>query len=406
MKKNKKEEKFSKQFINNAIVVAVVALIIGCGVGMSFANNKNYDKSLNNNTNLKNDNKKTNDTKKDNTKKEDTKKEDKPVVTPPKEEIKITKSVTSTIEYDTFNNGLVSFKYPRGWKVVIPKVDYIHYTFKVYDPKNPTYRFLFMMKLEGFNKSSAAKKWQKKYYPKSMFAKAPVISKKTTAGFYKIWNQTVKYVNKNDLKTNYLPKLNKFKVVQNLGKNGKIGGHILRATFKDSNNKLAQGLFTASVKSAGKYYVNSNVWNLRSKKIDVFPLNVYNIIMMSAPDEEFNNWQPILDKCIGSIEFSKKFIQGFNKEEKQLMATIQANQRIYDQISDMIMDSWNKRNSSYDIISQKRSDATLGYERVYDTQTGDIYKAYNGFMDDYSGSRYQTITDDMYTSAISGYIEK
>ena len=401
MKKNKKEEKFSKQFINNAIVVAVVALIIGCGVGMSFANNKSNEKSLNNNTNLKNDNKKTDDTKK-----EDTKKEDKPVVTPPKEEIKITKSVTSTIEYDTFNNGLVSFKYPKGWKVVIPKVDYIHYTFKVYDPKNPTYRFIFMMKLEGFNKSKAAKKWQKKYYPKSMFAKAPVISKKTTEAFYKVWNDTAKYVNKNDLKSNYLPKLNKFKVVQNLGKNKMIGGHILRATFKDEKGKLAQGLFTASVKSAGKYYVNSNVWNLRSKKIDVFPLNVYNIVMMSAPDEEFNNWQPVLDKCIGSIEFSKKFIKGFNKEEKQLMATIQANQRIYDQISDMIMDSWNKRNSSYDIISQKRSDATLGYERVYDTQTGDIYKAYNGFTDGYSGNRYQPITDEMYKSPVSGYIEK
>ena len=80
--------------------------------------------------------------------------------------------------------------------------------------------------------------------------------------------------------------------------------------------------------------------------------------------------------------------------------------KIYDEISDMIMDSWNKRNNSYDIISQKQSDATLGYERVYDTETNEIYKAYNGFTDDYSGNRYKPITDDMYTSAVSGYIEK
>ena len=70
------------------------------------------------------------------------------------------------------------------------------------------------------------------------------------------------------------------------------------------------------------------------------------------------------------------------------------------------MDSWNKRNNSYDIISQKRSDATLGYERVYDTETGDVYRAYNGFTDNYDGTKYQTVTDDMYTSSISGYIEK
>ena len=62
--------------------------------------------------------------------------------------------------------------------------------------------------------------------------------------------------------------------------------------------------------------------------------------------------------------------------------------------------------NSYDIISQKQSDATLGYERVYDTETGEIYKAYNGFTDDYSRDRYKTITDNMYTSPISGYIEK
>ena len=98
---------------------------------------------------------------------------------------------------------------------------------------------------------------------------------------------------------------------------------------------------------------------------------------MTAPDEEFNNYQPILDHCISTIKFSDKFIKGFNKEEATLVKTIKANQQIYDSISDMIMDSWNKRNNSYDIISQKQSDATLGYERVYDTQTNEVYRAYN-----------------------------
>ncbi len=35
-----------------------------------------------------------------------------------------------------------------------------------------------------------------------------------------------------------------------------------------------------------------------------------------------------------------------------------------------------------------------------------IYKAYNGFTDDYDGKRYKSITDDMYTEKITGYIEK
>ncbi len=49
----------------------------------------------------------------------------------------------------------------------------------------------------------------------------------------------------------------------------------------------------------------------------------------------------------------------------------------------------------------------MGYERFYDTETGEIYRAANGFGDSYDGKRYQPVTDDnMYTEAISGYIER
>ena len=175
-----------------------------------------------------------------------------------------------------------------------------------------------------------------------------------------------------------------------------LGGDVLRATYKNDAGETNQGLFTASVYDPGSYYIYG---------VDVFPLNVYNTIIMVAPDDDFVNWQPIYDTCIGSLQFSQTFVNGFNAEERQLVSTIIANQRVYDSISDMIMDSWEQRSNSYDIISQKQSDATLGYERVYDTETGDIYRAYNGFTDNYTGTRYKAVTDDMYTQGIDGYIE-
>ena len=40
------------------------------------------------------------------------------------------------------------------------------------------------------------------------------------------------------------------------------------------------------------------------------------------------------------------------------------------------------------------------------TETGDIYRAENGWSDSYSGERYQPVTEDeMYVRPISGYIE-
>ena len=322
-----------------------------------------------------------------------------------KEKVNIKKNATSTIKYEKYDNGLVSFQYPKGWKVEVAPLDYIHYSFKVYDPSNLSYMFLFGMKLEGFNKSEEARNWQRTYYPDNLFANLPVINPQTTEGFYNIWNETANYVNTYDTKSNYLPKFNEFTIIENLGSN-EIGGDILRATYKDEQGKLNQGLFTAAVYSAGTYNVSTNIWNPFGPTVDVWPLNVYNIIFMTTPEEEFINWQSILDNCLSTIEFSDKFIEGFNKEENSIMQTIQANQKVYDQMSDMIMDSWEKRNSSYDIISQKQSDATLGYERVYDTETNEIYKAYNGFTDDYSGERYKPITDDMYNLPTSGYIER
>ena len=319
--------------------------------------------------------------------------------------VKIVKTEASKIAFEDYNNGLISMKIPKGWKVEVAPADYIHYSFKVYNPTNPDYMILFGLKQEGFLKSEKARSTYAKLYPDAVFSKLAAIEPQTTEAFYKVWDKNAKLSNTTELKTEYFPYFNEFTKIDDLGKSP-LGGDILRATYKNKDGKLVQGLFTANVMSAGSYYINTNMFNLNSPKVDVFPLNVYNIVAMTAPDEEFINWQKILDYCYSTLTFSEQFLKGFNQEEATLTATIKANQQIYNEISDMIMDSWNKRNNSYDIISQKQSDATLGYERVYDTETGDIYKAYNGFTDEYKGNRYQAVTDDMYTKGISGYIEK
>ena len=319
--------------------------------------------------------------------------------------LKIVKSESSKIQYETYDNGLINLQIPKGWKVEVAPTDYIHYSFKVYNPNDKNYMFLFGLKQEGFLKSELARSTYAKYYPDATFSKLAPIEPQTTEAFYKVWSTNAKYSNANELKYEYFPYLNDFEVIENLGRTN-LGGDILRGTFRNEKNEIMQGLFTATVMDPGSYYISTDIFNLWSPQVDVFPLNVYNIIVFIAPDAEFNNWQGIYDYCISTLQFSDTFVKGFNGEEATLVSTIQANQKVYDQISDMIMDTWEKRNNSYDIISQKQSDATLGYERVYDTETGDVYKAYNGFTDNYKGERYKTITDDMYTKAISGYIEK
>ena len=49
--------------------------------------------------------------------------------------------------------------------------------------------------------------------------------------------------------------------------------------------------------------------------------------------------------------------------------------------------------------------APLGYERVYDSEKNEIYRAPVDFFDYYSGDRYKPVTDDQYLLPIDGYID-
>ena len=321
---------------------------------------------------------------------------DKSLKTKSGEKLKITKSETSQIEYEDFNNGYLKMQIPKGWKVDIPnKVTFSGYTFKMYNPNDKNYMLEFSLGLSGFLKTEAARKKYASLYPSAIYGQLAAIDPQTTEQFYKVWNTNAKVANK-QINQEFFVYLDNFEMIENLGKTN-LGGDVIRGKFTNDKGETMQGLFTTSIFDSGSYYMYG---------LDLAPLNTYHNIIMYAPDVEFNNWQSIFDHSLSTIEFTEDFIKGFNKEQSSQVATVQANAKIYDEISNMIMDSWNKRNSSYDIISQKQSDATLGYERVYDTETGDVYKAYNGFTDEYSGSRYQSITDDMYTTTISGYIEK
>ena len=79
--------------------------------------------------------------------------------------VNITKNVTKSIQFQNFDNGLVSMKIPRGWVVGTAKTDYIHYTFMAYDPKNPDYKIFFNMKTEGYVKTQKMKSIFTRYYP-------------------------------------------------------------------------------------------------------------------------------------------------------------------------------------------------------------------------------------------------
>ena len=167
-------------------------------------------------------------------------------------------------------------------------------------------------------------------------------------------------------------------------------------------------MFAASVVNFGSFTItDGTVSGYQLQTVDGGYYMAYNIIAITAEKEAFVDWEGVLSDCLKTLTYSDSFISAANQASNEAVAqAIQISQN-FNQTMDGIMSSWESRSKSQDIMSQKQRDATLGYERVYDTETGEIYKATNGFTDVYDGTRHQPVTDDnMYAEPIGGYIEQ
>lgn len=326
------------------------------------------------------------------------------------DKVKIVESNVSKIKLVDYKNDVFSMKAPDGYKVDSAGSG-VYYAIHVYDPDEDNNSIFLMIKMQPLLKSNSAKKFWNNYYNLSgndskykVFSEAVVLDNPTTEGFYKKFNDIGKYMNNIDatLSNFKFPIYNDFKKVEEFKsdasmKSVALDSKVLRATFTGNDNKKGEGLFLASIVNFGNQYLNGS---------DILYYMVYDIMSVTTNENDFIDYKDILLKSINSIEFSdsyvKKTIDDNNAQTKKAMDLNASVQRAFDSY----MSAWDARSKSYDIMNQKQSDAILGYERVYDVETNEIYKAYNGFSDDYDGERYKSITDDMYSQKTSGYIEK
>lgn len=148
----------------------------------------------------------------------------------------------------------------------------------------------------------------------------------------------------------HFPQYEDFTVTETFDATGSLGGTagVLRAEFTQDGVE-AEGMCSVElvpfpIPGLGGYYM------------------AYSTTIVSAEKGMFQNWEDILTRSLGSLDYS----------------------------------------GSYTSSAMAQSDATMGFERVMDTETGEIYQTDNGFTDWYDGNRYTAITDDQYTEAVVG----
>lgn len=122
-----------------------------------------------------------------------------------------------------------------------------------------------------------------------------------------------------------------------------------------------------------------------------------------APRGELVNWQPVLREIAQSFTYTDYYWQ-------EMMQRIGSRQEPVSNTNDTdpVMEAFEERMTEDTILQEKRSDMIGEYERVYDNDTGNIYRAYDGFLDDLGSdqTRWSPITDSQYAEGYVGWIDK
>ena len=332
--------------------------------------------------------------------------------------VRITETAAKAVQTEKYETADFSITIPKGWVVTSGGTN-IYHSIRISDPNEPLNQMFVLLKADILLHSQAGKAaWQQNYNAgntqAALFAKAVVLENPSTEGFFRIFPQYAAFVS--DVEPDYagyvFPQFNNFTVTERYPSTGPmkssaLGDEQLRATFTD-NGKEGEGLFAASVVDFGSYMISGgNVIGYQLQTADGGYYMAYNIVAVTAAKDTFIEWEGVLTDCFKTLQYSDSFVSATNQASNEKVALAKQISQNFNATMDGFMSSWESRNKSQDIMSQKQSDATLGYERVYDTETNEIYKATNGFTDVYDGKRYKPVTDDnMYAEPISGYIEK
>lgn len=326
-----------------------------------------------------------------------------------KEEVKITELEATYLELENYSSSEFTMKIPKGWKVS-KGGNGVHFGIRVYDPNDDRNQIFYIIKMEPFYKSQNAINMYKLSLGSSF--DGVVMSDPSTENFFRVFNDytTLQYQFNNSGTSSYylgydFPYISNLDVIESYEgnsvlHNNAIDDKILRATFNSgsaTNDGEAEGLFSACIVEFGQLGYGNDQFSYYM---------AYDISGITAAKDELINYEEILLSCLRSIKFTSSYTSSTIEQINQQTQVALNLSKQLSQACQSYNDAWTNRQKTYDIMSQKQSDATLGYERVYDTETGEIYKAYNGFTDSYSGNRYKAISDEQYTEKVTGYIEK
>ncbi|MFZ5434285.1 MAG: hypothetical protein ACOZB3_11005 [Calditrichota bacterium] len=281
------------------------------------------------------------------------------------------------------DGGFFSLKIPAGWQVMTAGMC-SDFAFVVRDPQVPARQIFFFGEVGPVYLAEAQRQIDLQYmqmggYPVP-YVEMPAVAPLTPENFMKQWFRLAR----TNVAQSFMPacpRLGELEVIAVTPQPSPIQGGstaLIRALYAEQGVAV-EGLFYATVAplmgNTGGPGGNTGFGFL--------------ITGVTAPAREFSALQPPLVECAESFQMTPAYVQQCLTKQQSDWSRVRDAGRALSDASDAIMEGWQSRNRSDDVIAEKRSDAILGKERVYNPATGEVYEFENGFYDKYDLNRGQ-----------------
>ena len=290
-------------------------------------------------------------------------------------------TASQSLTLETYDGGFFTIKKPKGWRIHTAGA-YGTFGFLLQDPADPARQVLYLSEVSPFYQSQKQKDIDLNYMRTTRWvvgwSDMPVVSPLTPATFFTRFEQ----IAKSRIGKAYMSKLPRFS-----------GFHVL------AQQAVPSSLTIGTTSLVTGYFVQGGVPCEGQFLATVAPYMAFmngpgggtgiagHVVAITAPVSEFAGLEDDLAACVDSFRMSDDYVRaGIAQSRENFRGVMKAGQTLRE-TSAIITDGWNARNKTLDIGAQKRSDATLGYERLYDPSTGDVYRVENGFIDRYEADR-------------------
>jgi len=301
------------------------------------------------------------------------------------------------LKLEKFDGGFFSIEKPKGWKVVTAGAC-ANFAFLLYDTREPLRQIFYFGEIGPVYISEKQKQIDYQYmkmggYPILWF-EMPVINPLTPTNFLCQFH----LIAETEIAQRFMPqcpRLENFQVISVASQPSLIGTgktELVRALFT-RKGKLGEGLFLITVAPVLPFTGQPSAGI------------AYGFLMIgiTAPKDEFSSIENVLVKSVKSFTISKAYVNNCLREQASIYAGILKAGKTLSESSDIIMQGWENRNKVDDILSEKWSDTILGKERLYDSDTGEVYEFESGFYgkydlnrNEYEMNNLQPLPDDNY----------